>query len=584
MIRIGGASGFWGDSSVAVPQLVRRAEVDYISFDYLAELTMSILTAARAKDPAAGWAKDFVEVALAGMLPEIAARNIRLLTNAGGINPHACAAALATAARDAGVALRIAVVDGDDVRDRVPAAAGMPRTLLSANAYLGAFPIAAALARGAHVVITGRCVDSALPLGALIYEFGWLPGDWDKLAAGSLAGHLLECGAQATGGLFTDWERVERWDDIGYPIAECEADGTFTITKAPGTGGLVEPAVVAEQMLYEIGDPAAYVLPDVVCDFTQVTMEADGADRVLVKGARGRPATGTYKVSATYLAGFRCVGTLTIIGIDAARKARRTAEAILARTRAIFAERGLADYRATNIEAIGAEETYGPHARTAATREVTMRLCVDHPDRRALEIFAREIAPAGTSWSPGTTGAGAGRPKPSPLVKFASFLLPKAEVTVAVEMDGERTPVSIAIPATVTQAEVASTDAHPPAQSTIAAASGATAQVPLVELAYARSGDKGDSSNIGVIARRPEFVAVLRKQLTPERVAAYFAHLVRGRVRRYELPGIGAFNFTLEEALGGGGMASMRIDPLGKGFAQMLLDLPVEIDAALLNY
>jgi len=388
VIRIGGASGFWGDSSVAVPQLVRRAEVDYISFDYLAELTMSILTAARAKDPAAGWAKDFVEVALAGMLPEIAARNIRLLTNAGGINPHACAAALATAARDAGVALRIAVVDGDDVRDRVPAAAGMPRTLLSANAYLGAFPIAAALARGAHVVITGRCVDSALPLGALIYEFGWLPGDWDKLAAGSLAGHLLECGAQATGGLFTDWERVERWDDIGYPIAECEADGTFTITKAPGTGGLVEPAVVAEQMLYEIGDPAAYVLPDVVCDFTQVTMEADGADRVLVKGARGRPATGTYKVSATYLAGFRCVGTLTIIGIDAARKARRTAEAILARTRAIFAERGLADYRATNIEAIGAEETYGPHARTAATREVTMR----SRSSRARDFCARDRA------------------------------------------------------------------------------------------------------------------------------------------------------------------------------------------------
>jgi hypothetical protein len=579
MIRIGGASGFWGDSSVAVPQLVRRGNVDYITFDYLAELTMSILTAARAKDPAAGWARDFVDVALDRMLPEIVERKIRLLSNAGGINPHACAAALAKAASDAGVTLRIAVVEGDDVRDRIPPGTELPRALLSANAYLGAFPVAAALGRGAQVVITGRCVDSALPLGALIHEFGWSPRDWDKLAAGSLAGHLLECGAQATGGLFTDWERVERWDDIGYPIAECEPDGTFTITKAPGTGGLVEPATVGEQLLYEIGDPTAYLLPDVVCDFSHVTMVAGGDDRVRVAGARGRPATETYKVSTTYLDGFRCVGTLVIVGIDAARKAERTAQAILARTRRIFEERGLPDYSATNIEVIGAEHSYGPHARTSGAREVMMRLTVDHTNRQALEIFAREIAPAGTSWSPGTTGAGGGRPKPVPLVKFASFLLSKDAVSIEVDIDGERTVVPIATgtheygmepqPA-APQPAVAVPVAHEP-----------TVVVPLVRLAYARSGDKGDSANIGVIARRFEFVAPLRAQLTPARVAAYFAHLVRGEVRRYELPGIGAFNFTLEGALGGGGMASMRIDPLGKGFAQMLLDLPIEIDAEL---
>ncbi len=594
MIRIGGASGFWGDSSVAVPQLVRRGNVDYISFDYLAELTMSILTAARAKDAAAGWARDFVDVALEGMLPEIVERNIRLLSNAGGINPRACAAALAQAAADAGVSLRIAVVEGDDVRDRIPPGTELPRAPLSANAYLGAFPIAAALDRGAQVVITGRCVDSALPLGAMIHAFGWSPRDWDKLAAGSLAGHLLECGAQATGGLFTDWERVERWDDIGYPIAECEPDGSFTITKAPGTGGLVEPATVAEQLLYEIGDPTAYLLPDVVCDFSHVTMLAGGDDRVRVAGARGRPATDTYKVSTTYVDGFRCVGTLVIVGIDAARKAERTAQAILARTRRIFEERGLPDYTATNIEVIGAEHSYGPHARAAAAREVMMRLSVDHTNRRALDIFAREIAPAGTSWSPGTTGAGGGRPKPVPLVKFASFLLPKDVVTVEVDIEGERTVVPIAPgthdEATTAQDETAALSAAPPqngapkpqADATRPnGSSGETARVPLVRLAYARSGDKGDMSNIGVIARRPEFVAPLRAQLTPARVAEYFAHLVSGNVRRYELPGIGAFNFTLEGALGGGGMASMRIDPLGKGFAQMLLDLPIEINAEL---
>jgi hypothetical protein len=577
VIRIGGASGFWGDSSVAVPQLVRRGGVDYISFDYLAELTMSILTAARAKDPAAGWAKDFVDVALAGMLPEIAARNIRLLSNAGGINPRACAAALRAAAEQAGISLRIAIVEGDDLRERIVPDASLPRPLLSANAYLGAFPIAAALGRGANVVITGRCVDSALPLGALIHEFGWLPHDWDKLAAGSLAGHLLECGAQATGGLFTDWERVERWDDIGYPIAECEPDGSFVITKPPGTGGLVEPASVAEQLLYEIGDPTAYVLPDVVCDFSGVTMQRAGSERVRVVGARGRPATDTYKVSATYADGFRCVGTLAIIGIDAANKARRTADAILARTRRIFAERGLADYRATNVEVIGAEHTYGPHARTTAAREVMLRLCVDHPDRRALEIFAREIAPAGTSWSPGTTGAGSGRPKPVPLVKFASFLFPKRDLEIELELDGVRVPVAVDAGGAPAQSEAPQAQAAPSL-----AADGPTVLAPLVKLAFARSGDKGDTANIGVIARRPEFVATLRAQLTPERVAAYFAHLVRGSVRRYELPGIDAFNFTLESALGGGGMASMRIDPLGKGLAQMLLDLPIEVPQSLL--
>jgi Acyclic terpene utilisation family protein AtuA len=590
IVRIGGASGFWGDSSVAVPQLVRRAKVDYITFDYLAELTMSILVAAKAKDPAAGWAKDFVEIALEGMLREIAERGIRLLSNAGGMNPRACATALVSAARAAGVSLRIAVVEGDDLLPAIAAlrerGVSVPQQrLVSANAYLGAFPIAAALGRGAQVVITGRCVDSALPLAALIHEFGWRQGDWDRLAAGSLAGHILECGAQGSGGLHTDWEAVERWDDIGYPIAECASDGTFVVTKAPGTGGLVVPAVVSEQLLYEIGDPAAYVLPDVVCDFTNVTMRADGEHRVRVAGARGGPRPNTFKVAATYLDGYRCVGSLVIIGIDAARKARRTADAILARTRSIFAARGLADYAATNVEIIGAEHTYGPHSRASNAREVMLRLSVDHPDRRALEIFAREVAPAGTSWSPGTTGAGSGRPKPTPLVKFVSFSLPKNDVAVSVEIDGER--ITFAPENDVAQTTAVSPgdpsagalESEEPAASL--ASNGEYVSVPLVKLAWARSGDKGDTANIGIVARRADYLPILRAQLGPERVAQYFSHLVHGKVRRYELPGIGAFNFVLEEALGGGGMASLRIDPLAKGMAQMLLDIPIALSATL---
>lgn len=589
-VRIGGASGFWGDSAVSVPQLVHGGDLDFLSFDYLAEITMSLLARARAKDPSAGWATDFVDGALAQTLAEIVQRRVRVISNAGGVNPRACADALRRHAAEAGLTLNVAVVEGDDVLAQADAlrtrgardmfsGAPLPAKLLSANAYLGAFPIALAFERGADVVITGRCVDSALPLGALIASFGWRRDDWDLLASGSLVGHILECGAQGSGGLHTDWERVERWDDIGYPIAECSADGSFVVTKAPGTGGLVERAPVAEQMLYEIGDPAAYVLPDVVCDFTHVTMEDDGPDRVRVRGAIGRPCTADYKVSATFVDGMRAVGMLTIIGIDAAAKARRTAEAILTRTRRLFAARGIADYRDTLLELLGSESVYGPHARTAHAREVVMRLSVEHDDRRALEIFVREISPAGTSWSPGTTGFG-GRPKPAPIVRLTSFLLPKTDVAVTMECAGVPEPVAPFVPADAWHPRPPVAGASPSAarQASDEAAPRATAStVPLVDLAWARSGDKGDIANIGVVARDPAYVPILRAELTAERVAAYFAHLVRGTVRRYELPGIDAFNFTLDEALGGGGMASMRIDPLAKGMAQMLLDLPIAV-------
>jgi hypothetical protein len=395
----------------------------------------------------------------------------------------------------------------------------------------------------------------------------------------------LECGAQGSGGLHTDWERVERWDEIGYPIAEVSADGSFVVSKVAGTGGLVARAAVAEQMLYEIGDPAAYVLPDVVCDFTRVTMVDDGPDRVRVSTAIGRPCTDSYKVSATYVDGLRAIGTLTIIGIDAAGKARRTAEAILARTRRIFAEQGLADYRDTLIELLGTEQVYGPHARTTHAREVVMRLSVEHDDRRALEIFSREIAPAGTSWSPGTTGFGSGRPKPAPVVRLASFLIEKSRVDAAIEIAGERTAIDAYVPPIPTRPGAT---IHEPAAEALATerartdGASETIHVPLVALAWARSGDKGDIANIGVIARDPAYLPILRAQLTPERVGAYFAHLVKGMVRRFDLPGIDAFNFTLDEALAGGGMASMRIDPLAKGMAQILLDIPIAVPVTLL--
>ncbi|MFO1299474.1 MAG: acyclic terpene utilization AtuA family protein [Burkholderiaceae bacterium] len=601
-VRIGGASGFWGDSAVAAPQLVASGAVDYLVFDYLAELTMSILAGARLKRPEAGYATDFVDVAMKSVLREVAARGIRVVSNAGGVNPHGCARALAALAAEQGVELRIAVVEGDDVMPLLPAlrdegvcemhgGAPLPQKMLSANAYLGAAPIRAALDAGAQVVITGRCVDSAVTLGVLMHEFGWADDDYDRLAGGSLAGHVIECGCQATGGLYTDWETVPDWPGIGYPIVECEADGSFVVGKPAGTGGKVSPAVVAEQMLYEIGDPAAYLLPDVVCDFTAVTMAAVGENRVQVRGARGRAPGPAYKVSATFAEGFRSSAQLTIIGFDAVAKARRTGDAILARTRSMFGRLGWPDYSAALVEVLGAESCYGPHARDGAlaTREAVLRVSATHPMREALELFAREIAPAGTSWACGTTGA-SGRPSVSPSIRQYAFLLDKARVAPAVVIGEQRIAVPAAPhapPTDAQQIDAPPTDAPASQRDTSAPGGeppdGERIEVPLIRIAHARSGDKGDTSNIGLIARRPELLAVLREQVTAARVAAWLAHLVQGPVTRYEVPGIHALNFVCERALGGGGMASLRNDPLGKAMAQILLSMPVRVAPGLLD-
>lgn len=599
VVRIGGASGFWGDSSVGAPQLVSSGQIDYLVFDYLAELTMSILAGARLRRPELGYATDFVTVAMRAVLREVVARGIRVVSNAGGVHPQACAAALAALAAEQGVSLRIAVVSGDDVLPLVPqlqeasppvremfSGAPLPRQLLTANAYLGALPVKAALDAGAQVVITGRCVDSAVTLGVLMHHFGWGPQDHNLLAAGSLAGHIIECGCQATGGLHTDWDTVPDWAHIGYPVIECHADGSFVCTKPADTGGLVTPAVIAEQMLYEIGDPARYLLPDVVCDFTQVTLAQEGPHRVRVRGARGLPPTDSYKVCATWLEGFRVSAQLTIVGFDAVAKAQRTGAAIVERCSGLLAAQGLAPFSATHIEVLGAESCYGPHARAQHTREAVLRLSATHACKEALELLAREVAPAGTSWAPGTTGAGGGRASPSPSIRQFAFLLPKTQLHPTVHIAGTdiavpQDPGMVETPATPAPAgsgalcSMPDSDAPPDPVSELC-------EVPLIRLAWARSGDKGDTANIGVIARHPGLLPLLRAQLTEARVAVHLAHLVQGRVTRHEVPGIHAFNFVCEQALGGGGMASLRNDPLGKGMGQILLAIPMQVPRALL--
>lgn len=581
-VRIGGASGFWGDSMVAAPQLVKLGRLDYLVFDYLAETTMAILAAARANKPELGYATDFLDIAMKSVLKDVKRQGIKVVSNAGGINPHGCATALQALAEAEGVTLRIAVIEGDDVSARMPEVrdAGtkdmftdesLPEKALSANAYLGALPIAAALAAGADVVITGRCVDSAVTLGPLMHEFGWRADDYNLLASGSLAGHIIECGCQATGGLHTDWKDIPDWAHIGYPIAECHADGSFVVTKPEGTGGKVIRACVAEQLLYEIGDPGEYMLPDVTCDFREVTIEQQGADRVYVSPARGRAPSPHYKVSATQLDGFRCAASMVIIGIDAEKKAVRTAESFIERTSEILVDMGLPPFTSTYIEVIGAESLYGPHARTRHVREVMMRVVANHPQKAALAMFAREIAPSGTSWSPGTTGPGGGRPAVSPLIKPFAFLLAKKAVPVSFVLDGQS--YSVTVPMNTDDVGATATCEPPPFEGD----GGQQVEVRLIELAWARSGDKGNLSNIGLVARRPEWLPLIWCRITPEAVSAYFAHLVHGKIERFYLPGIAGMNLLLHDALDGGGPSSMRMDPLGKGMAQMLLDMTVPI-------
>lgn len=585
-VRIGCASAFWGDTSTAAAQLVSGGNLDYLVFDYLAEITMSLMAGARLKDPQAGFAGDFVEV-LAPLLTQLAEQNIRVISNAGGVNPQACAAALQAACDHAGVRLKIAVLLGDDLQGHLenPAdiremfsSAPLPRMCVSTNAYLGAPGIVEALRLGADVVITGRVVDSAVVSAALVHEFGWSWHDYDKLAQAALAGHIIECGAQCTGGNFTDWREVPDYEHIGFPIVEVNADGQFLVSKPEGSGGLITPLTVGEQMLYEIGNPQAYLLPDVICDFTQVKLQQQGKNVVQVHGAKGLPPTDKYKVSATYPDGFRCTASCLMAGIDAVDKARRVSQAIIDKTAEMFSLRGWAPYSETHVELLGSEATYGPHGQRRDSREVVIKIAVRHPDKRALVLFSKEIAQAATGMAPGLTGIVGGRPTVYPVIRLFSFLIDKSACTLQVDMAGERHPYALPALVALDSADLPVAQQPPKPQGR------ADASVPLVKLAVARSGDKGNHSNIGVMPRHPDYLPWIAEALTTSVVVDWMRHVLDpllGRVERWYLPGTHSLNFLLENALGGGGVASLRIDPQGKAFAQQLLEIQIPVPQSI---
>lgn len=591
-IRIGGASGFWGDSVIATPQLLNGNSLDFIVYDYLAEITMSIMARARSKDPLKGYATDFVSSVMKLNLRQISEQNIKILSNAGGVNPEACADALRELIKEQNLELKVAVILGDDlmnekdsfIQDKVSemySGIDFPNSdkIASINAYLGAFPIAKALEQGADIVITGRSVDSAVTLGACIYSFGWNDKEYDLLSSGSLAGHIIECGTQSTGGNFTDWEKVaNNLNDIGYPIVEIKNDGTFTCSKSKSSSGIVNVGTVSEQMLYEIGDPQAYILPDVICDFSNVSLKEIEKNIVQISGARGYPCPKDYKVSVTYADGYRGGHLCSFIGIDADKKAQVFGEAIFERSKTIMRAMNIPDFEETSIEIIGHSSQYSTDLDDSQnSNEVVLKFAAKHDDIRAIGIMLKESVGLGLATPPGLSGFAGARPKPSPVVRLFSFLIPKSKVPIKI-IDENEYKIEVS-----NGEEFDSSRITRPLKPEYSDLDEELIDVPLIDIAYGRSGDKGDKANIGIIARNEKYFPALCHYLTEEFVKKSFSKFLKGNVEKFLLPGTYSINFLLHDVLGGGGPASLRNDPQGKAYAQILLSRKIPIPKKLLN-
>ena len=579
-VKIGCASGFWGDTDIAAPQLVNEGNINYLVFDYLAEVSMSILAGAKLKNSSHGYAKDFINH-LGPLIKKIKEKNIKVISNAGGVNLEACRNALLEEAKKEAVDLKIIILEGDDLlhleKDlrssnikEIDTNELLPENLLSVNAYLGAPGIKAALELDADIVITGRCVDSALVLGPLMYEFDWRVDDYDLLASGSLAGHIIECGAQCTGGNFTDWESVERFDNIGFPIIEVEKNGNFIVTKPKNTGGVVNFGTVSEQFLYEIGNPSSYLLPDVICDFTNVSIKDKGNDVVSVKGVKGNRPSNFYKVSATYQDGFKTVATLVIGGPKAVKKAYSVGNSILKRTKDMFLEKNFSAYKDINVSVIGSENI-NDYNNLNGSNEVVLRVAARHEKKEALIILSREIAQAATGMAPGIMNYLGGRPSISPSINLFSFMLDKKKVKCRIDFNKTLESVEIAI----------SDKLNISSNTTPAKLGGDTSdysfETRLINLAYARSGDKGNHVNVGIIAREPEYFSYIKKSLTTEKISSFFKNCTEKSVVCWELPKINGLNFLVKNSLGGGGMSSLLLDPQGKAYAQYILNAKIAI-------
>ena len=604
-VRIGNAQAFWGDSSSAAAEmLAREPGLDYLTLDYLAEVSMSLLAKERERDPSAGYPRDFVDV-IRSLAPYWASGGrCRVIANAGGLNPTACAVACAQALAEAGCrSLKIAVITGDDVLERLwhetddeerllfghldtqAPLAGIRDQLVTANAYLGAAPLVKALKHGADIVITGRVADPSLAVAPCLFHFGWSDHDWDRVAGATVAGHLIECGTQVTGGISTDWLDVPDPTHLGFPIVEVARDGSCVVTKPRGTGGRVTAATVKEQLVYEIGDPGHYLSPDVTASFLSLHVEDMGHDRVRVCGAQGQPPPPTLKVSATYRDGYRAAGTLTIFGRDAVAKARRCGEIVLQRLHE--AGHVLRDSVVECLSTGACVEGLLPELLVAYQLETVLRIAVEAESRAAVEQFSRELMPLITAGPPGTTGYAEGRPRVHPVFRYWPCLIDRSRVVPRMEL---MQTVSRESGVGSREPEVEADSGLRPSgsrESGVGSREPASGHLPLAirhqpspptlrDIAYARSGDKGANANIGVLARRTEDYPFLQTWLTAERVAAFFQPLGVESVDRYELPNLDGLNFILRGVL----RNTLRSDAQGKVLGQALLELPVP-DASL---
>lgn len=596
IIRIANAGGFWGDDLDALRRQIEGGQVDYVTADYLAEITMSILMKQKLKDPDLGYVYDFINQ-IEPLLPHIVGQGVRIITNAGGMNPVGLARHILESARKQDLHLKVAAIDGDDILHLVdthyPGRLSLRNLetgedfkdirseLLSANAYLGCPPILKALESGAQIILTGRATDTAITLAPMIHEFGWRLDDWDRLAAGVVAGHILECGAQASGGNFTDWESIPGWTPMGYPLVEMSADGTFAVTKHPDTGGLISVHTISEQLLYEMGNPQEYISPDVVVDFTSIRLTDDGENRVRVTGIKGRPSTPFLKVSMSYADGYKASGSLVIGGGQLRRKAEAFGR--------IFWERLAVPLEKTCTEFIGSVcLTTDRHQHVDIPKALVRFSVWDHDPDKVTE-FGKHLYTLILSGPAGVAVTG-GRPKPQSVVAYWPTLVPKDMVAARVTIlqtgrnteEEEFVPSITGFEAKMSPAPEAGRTEFGPDDSPAPAENAADMHpVNLRDLCLARSGDKGDTANIGVIARNRIVYEVLKQYLTPEFVRGVFHNQCAGRVVRFEVENLLAFNFLLENSLDGGGSNSLRIDAQGKLMGQALLDwtLPVDHDA-----
>lgn len=604
-VRIGNAHGFWGDRIEAgAEMLALEPDLDFVTFDFLAEVSMSILALQRSRNPDAGWPRDVLDV-IRSLVPYWKqGGTCRMIANAGGLNPVGCARACQQILIEAGCGDRmIAVVQGDDVLDQLRLApqdspvfrnldtneplSRVSDRLVTANAYLGAKPITDALSAGADIVITGRVADPSLTVAACAYFHGWDWTDWNRLAQATVAGHLIECGTQVTGGISTDWLDLSNAGQIAFPIVEVDQDGSFAVTKPRNSAGIVNEHTVKEQLVYEIGDPAEYLSPDVTVSFLSLELHEEARDRVRIRGAKGRPFPPFYKISATYQDGYRAQGQLTVYGDNAVQKARRAGDAVIERLRS----RGI-EFHDSLIECVGTETCHpaGGSAECAASlRETVLRIAVADQSRHSVEQFTREMMPLITAGPPGTTGYAEGRPKVHPVFRYWPCLIERDKVIA------QMTSLEASIdyhngvqPASVVPAIVSATPSHPPLPSideslSSTSVSSLTAMLMpvavnvraksvqrLADIAYARSGDKGINANIGVIVRELKDYDILYHELTANRVAEYL-RVEPARVTRYELPNLAAFNFIVRGILSN----PLRLDAQGKTLGQVLLNLPL---------